>query len=166
MNYFKLLDIKQCFNIDLELLEQKYLSIISIHHPDKAQNDIEKRKNLIMSADINNAYYTLKDDCKRAQYLLILLGVISSFEDASNVEIDPKYLEEIWNDQEKIDNISLLQDLESMLLEKNIELESLIAELTHAFDTQNTQEALINTCKLQYFQHIIINLKTKIRKCR
>ncbi len=72
MNYFELLSLKQDYKIDLIDLETKYLDASKKHHPDFSNSAIFDPEALKLSAQVNQAYSTLKDPFQRAEYLLKL----------------------------------------------------------------------------------------------
>lgn len=95
-NYFQILDLKPEFAINQQLLQQNYLKLQQIFHPDKQTNKSTKEKIIAaeFSAKLNHIYQILKDDKKRAEYLLSLHKVIINSDD-SNLKPDPLMLAEI-----------------------------------------------------------------------
>lgn len=77
MNYFQLFDIKASFDIDLTQLSQTYQTLQKAVHPDRFAHASSQDQLLAVqkSAEINDAYQTLKQPLKRAGYILILRGV-------------------------------------------------------------------------------------------
>lgn len=78
MNYFELLGLNPSFMLDLAALEKTYFAEQRKYHPDRfaTKPPVEKHAAMQRSVDINNAYNTLKDPLRRAQYLLSLQGII------------------------------------------------------------------------------------------
>jgi hypothetical protein len=72
LNFFSIFNIKDQFNIDKLNLETKYKYLQKHVHPDKyALEDIDTlREAQECSSHLSNAYQTLKDDFKRANYLV------------------------------------------------------------------------------------------------
>ena len=77
MNYFQLFAIEQSFDVDLNLLSQTYQNLQKAVHPDKFAHASSQEQLLAVqkSAEINDAYQTLKQPLKRAKYILTLRGV-------------------------------------------------------------------------------------------
>ena len=75
-NYFAIMDLETRMTIDLERLEENYHRLSRELHPDfhRDKPEAERVKLLQKSADVNNAYKTLKSPVARAEYLLRLLG--------------------------------------------------------------------------------------------
>jgi molecular chaperone HscB len=122
MNYFALLNTTQSFNIDLAALEAAYFSAQRQYHPDRFINKSfeEKLAAAHKSADINQAYETLKHPLKRAVHLLALCG-ITVLDDANSAKPDIATLTEIMELQEMIsegknpDILGLIKRCESAL---------------------------------------------------
>ncbi|MFO0389027.1 MAG: Fe-S protein assembly co-chaperone HscB [Alphaproteobacteria bacterium] len=112
MNYFELLNITPAFDIDLGTLEKAYFTEQRKYHPDRfaIKPVAEKHAAMQRSVDINNAYNTLKDPLKRAQYLLSLNGIIVGT-DKDTVKPSQHLLIEVmgWREEciaaEKLENL-------------------------------------------------------------
>lgn len=65
-SYFKIFDLPKEFDLDLAALDAKYFELQRNVHPDMKGGDS------ISSAELNNAYKTLKNRFKRAEYLVEL----------------------------------------------------------------------------------------------
>ena len=75
-NYFSIMELETLMTIDLDQLETHYHRLSRELHPDfhRDKPENERLKLLQRSADVNNAYKTLKDPMARTSYLLRLLG--------------------------------------------------------------------------------------------
>lgn len=71
MDHFERLGLPRRFALDRAELERNYLARSRSVHPDHAGNSAEM---LDEAARLNLAYATLKDDWRRADYLMDLLG--------------------------------------------------------------------------------------------
>ena len=96
-NFFELLNMKQNFEIDQKELYNNYIKLQSFLHPDKlnSKSHAEKIITIEAASKLNEAYYILKDDKKRAEYLLYLNKIIINQETDNNVLPDPIMLNEI-----------------------------------------------------------------------
>ncbi|UTY58650.1 Fe-S protein assembly co-chaperone HscB [Massilia sp. erpn] len=76
-NHFDLFQLPQQFAVDSAALDAAYREVQSRVHPDKFVNasDAEKRVAMQWATRANEAYQTLKNPQKRAQYLCELNGV-------------------------------------------------------------------------------------------
>jgi len=76
-NHFELFQLPQKFAVDAAALDAAYRDVQARVHPDKYVNasDAEKRVAMQWATRANEAYQTLKNPQKRAQYLCELNGV-------------------------------------------------------------------------------------------
>ena len=76
-NFFTLLKIPEAFVIDLERLDQHYQDIQKEIHPDRfaSFDDETKLESIKKTAQVNDAYQTLKSPIRRAEYMLQLHGI-------------------------------------------------------------------------------------------
>ena len=76
-NHFELFNLPQQFAVDAGALDSAYRDVQSRVHPDKfvSATDAEKRVAMQWATRANEAYQTLKNPQKRAQYLCELNGV-------------------------------------------------------------------------------------------
>lgn len=104
--FFSLLIVKESYDLDLKILEQQYRTLSQKWHPDRQgtfdlKNPKERMAILLKAAELNQAYKTLKDEQKRAAYLLHLHGVDVSAENEKTMS-NPEFLMEILDLQEKL----------------------------------------------------------------
>ncbi|XVN42559.1 MAG: Fe-S protein assembly co-chaperone HscB [Candidatus Rickettsia vulgarisii] len=164
-NYFELLDIEQKYDIDLEMLDKQYFVMQLKYHPDKARASEDKQSNLAISTQLNMAYQTLKDDLKRAEYLLSLHNIILD-EEETRKSMSPEQLGDIWSDLELVEITEGIKELENILNNKITEQQQFIESLGVAFQNQNIQSALEITIKLKYLKNLISNIQLKIKSCK
>ncbi len=76
-NHFDLFGLAQSFRCDPAALDRAYRQLQSDVHPDRhaGGSDAEKRLAQQSSAQVNEAYRTLRSPVQRAQYLLRLHGI-------------------------------------------------------------------------------------------
>jgi molecular chaperone HscB len=76
-DYFRVFGIATEFAIDIADLEQRYKEMTKVLHPDRfARADPKARRaSLERSVQLNEAWQTLKDPVRRAEYLLSLSGI-------------------------------------------------------------------------------------------
>lgn len=88
MNYFELFSLPVEYCIVQSELSATYRLLQKQFHPDNfvMQSDAQKRVAMQKSTEINDAYQTLKDNCLRAQYILLLQGL--------DIELDQRTLQD------------------------------------------------------------------------
>jgi len=102
-NYFEIFNFPVRFNIDLNKLQKSYRIIQSKIHPDKfvSASEIEKKQSLMKSTEINDAYQTLKNPIKRANYL-IKINLQSEIKDTN---LPPEFLLQQMEWEEHLESI-------------------------------------------------------------
>jgi molecular chaperone HscB len=90
-NYFELFDFPVDFDIDGELLAQRYRKLQQVVHPDNYANASEKERRLALqkTAQINEAFQVLKHPMSRGRYLLQLQGVDT--QEAQDMTMDGEF---------------------------------------------------------------------------
>src|SRR5262245_34055670 len=93
-DYFTVLGLPRRFALATEEIEANYLTRSRETHPDFHQlaTASEQRASLELTAALNQAYTTLRDPFRRAEYLLTLEGGPSASESR---EMAPDFLEEM-----------------------------------------------------------------------
>ena len=76
-NPFELFGLPESFRIDTHRLGTAWRELQAIHHPDRAAGgtDTERRRAVEYSTAINDAYAILRDDFRRASWLLERRGI-------------------------------------------------------------------------------------------
>ena len=95
-DYFELLGIPRSLNLSLDELQKRYYELSRQLHPDRFMQkpEAERQRALDMSSALNDAYRTLKDPVKRAQYLLTLEGF--DIGEQRSKDVPPELLEEVF----------------------------------------------------------------------
>src|SRR5436190_23396159 len=94
MDHFDRLGLPRRFSLDPAALEREYLIRSRAVHPDYHQlaSSAEQAASVELSAAVNEAYSTLKDPFRRAEYLLKLAGGPSASE---LKDVPAEFLEEM-----------------------------------------------------------------------
>jgi molecular chaperone HscB len=95
-DYYELVGTPRGLNLSLEALQQRYYELSRQLHPDRfmLKPEAERQRALDMSSALNDAYRTLKDPIKRAQYLLSLEGF--DIGEQRSKDVPPELLEEVF----------------------------------------------------------------------
>ncbi len=101
-DHFERLGLPRRFSVDLALAEREYLARSRLAHPDfhHGLSPAEQADKLAESAALNDAFATLKDPLRRAEYLLGLLGGPTA--DGSKVG-DPAFLMAMMDLRERLE---------------------------------------------------------------
>jgi len=159
-DYFELLTMEKKYDIDLKILNQQYLAMQIKYHPDRTVNKVQ---NLSISIDLNKAYTILKDDLKRAIYMLSLNG-FNIDDSALRLNLSAPELQNIWDELEILEDTKDVMVLEKMYNQKILERNILITKISNAFMQENLQEALGATIRFRYISNLIDNIQLKIVK--
>jgi molecular chaperone HscB len=101
-DYFERLGLPRRFSVDPAAVEREYLARSRQLHPDFHQTGAaaEQRASLELTAALNEAYVTLRDPFRRADYLLKLLGGPTAQEEKN---LDQAFLMEMMDLRERIE---------------------------------------------------------------
>lgn len=113
MNYFQLFAIEVSFDIDVNHLSQSYQTLQKAVHPDRFAHASPQEQLLAVqkSAEINDAYQTLKQPLKRAEYILTLRGVEMPNEQKSFG--DTSFLMQQMELREMLGDVKFADDIEA-----------------------------------------------------
>jgi molecular chaperone HscB len=89
-DHFRVFGVERRFALDVADLERRYKDMTKVLHPDRFARADERarRASLTRSMQLNQAWRTLKDPVRRAEYLLSLSGVEVGAEDGSSKRVD------------------------------------------------------------------------------
>jgi molecular chaperone HscB len=110
--HFERLGLPQRFDLDVHEVERNYLMRSREAHPDfhRLASQEEQEASLQQSAALNEAYATLREPFRRAEYLLQLVGGPSA---AQHKEMAPAFLEEMLDLRMQIEELRETGDRES-----------------------------------------------------
>jgi molecular chaperone HscB len=102
-SYFDLLGVEPRYHLDAADLERRFHERSRKHHPDRhVKSDPETRvRSALHTAQLNQAYRTLREPVQRAEYLLRLHGIEIS-DERSGHKVDPAFLMEILELREQL----------------------------------------------------------------
>lgn len=133
-NHFSILGFQPRFNIDLNVLEDKYIELSRTFHPDV--ND-GKCENIIK---INKAYEVLKSPLKRAEHLL----------DLSEVRINTTNLKVLNESIEIRESLLDCNDMDDAIKMVDEKIKNCIKSLVYAFNEKNFSDAAEEVLRLKY----------------
>mgnify|MGYP003384532763 CR=1 FL=1 len=166
MNYFELFNIEVNFNVDLSHLSQSYQTLQKAVHPDRFAHASSQEQLLAVqkSAEINDAYQTLKHSLKRAEYLLTLRGVDMPNEQQSFS--DTSFLMQQMELREMLDDVKFADDIEEafeqaqqILAKENQQLLDLMQQQIAENNTASNVLACDNLRKLKFYQKLNVEVE-------
>ncbi len=152
LNYFHLFHVPECFDVDLEVIQQVYQRLQRQYHPDRhIQSPAEEQLRMASkAAEVNSAWKTLSSPLLRAEHLLRLRGV----DVQQSIALSPAFLmEQIeWREQlEQASTVSKLLSLRQMLLDRlNSEAEAFQSSL----EAEQLEQARNHFTSMQFFQRL------------
>ena len=167
-NYFELFGFAEGFEIDQEELASKYRSFQAALHPDRFANasDQERRMSVQSTAFVNEAYTILKNDLKRAHYLLKLKDI--DFDADTETSSDAEFLMQQMELHERVEELDQAADPLEALEELSKEFKQQQAQLISQFATQyvqdNLNEAKDSALKLQFYERLTNQVRKKQEK--
>ena len=153
INFFKLLELPERYNIDITDLDSNYLAMQVKYHPDKALTH-EKEKFLSQSMLLNNGYKILQNDFERAAHLL-KLHHIDIKDDIEAPKVPLEILEEIIEIREILSEIDDKAKLLELYNQQLLTRENLLKLLAESFDNSDYKGAAIKAMQLKYLDNII-----------
>ncbi len=156
INFFTLLQLPEAFVIDLETLHQNYQSIQKDIHPDRFAtfDDEAKLESIKKTAQVNDAYQTLKSPIRRAEYLLQLKGINIHDEKYTAVPQDFLMQQMEWREEletHKLDKVALEIFAQDIQKNKN----DMMNQLPSFFDDKNhLNDAIRVTRELNFIEKI------------
>lgn len=140
------------FTIDLQALKREFLQLQARAHPDRHSGP-DKARAEGTSALINEAYKTLQDPLRRAQYLLNLQGIDVAEDETLKIE-DPELLMEVLEMREAIEGAQEEGELEVMKEVNERRIAASVDVLGEAFERGDVEGAKSEAVRLRYWVNI------------
>jgi molecular chaperone HscB len=171
-DYYALFGIPRGLNLSLDELQKRFYELSRELHPDRFMQkpEAERQRALDMSSALNDAYRTLKDPIKRAQYLLSQEGF--DIGEQRSKDVPPELLEEVFELNMALEEMrggddSARPQLEQaeknftgMLAETDQELGGLFAK----YDATQSRDVLAQIRNVLNRRKYIQNLVTEVEK--
>lgn len=163
MRYFSLFDLPVSFDVDLNLLTQRYREVQKKVHPDNFASGSDKERRLAVqkSSEINDAFETLKSPLTRAEYMVMEHGFDVRHEQTTIK--DGMFLMQQMELREELEEIESADDIESAFDDFYDDVKQLVAQYTEQFvalfEAQDYEAAAAAVRKLRF----IYKLKDEAR---
>ncbi|KUI99978.1 co-chaperone HscB [Vibrio sp. MEBiC08052] len=117
MNYFELFGLPTQFDLDGSLLSSQFRELQKNFHPDNFAIASERERLIAVqkASEINDAYQTLKNDIRRAEYLLMLHGI--DLRSEQQTMQDPEFLMEQMLLREELEILESAADAQEQLID-------------------------------------------------
>jgi len=155
-NFFELFDVPVSYDVDLDLVQQRYRDLQKVVHPDKFANasDQEKRISMQQTSRINEAFNALKHPVDRAIYLLSLKGVDLNLENETTMDADflmmqMEIREELADIRDKDDPLAELDNFSKQI--KN-DMAATMESYSAAYENDHLDDAKELIRKMQFMQ--------------
>jgi molecular chaperone HscB len=171
-DYYELLGVPRSLHLSLDALQQRYYELSRQLHPDRFMQkpEAERQRALDKSSALNDAYRTLKEPIKRAQYLLALEGF--DVGEQRSKDVPPELLEEVFELNMALEELrggddsarpqieQAEKNFTSMLAETDRQLETLFGE----YDAAPSRDPLVQIRNVLNRRKYIQNLVSEVEK--
>lgn len=156
VDHFARLNVERSFEVDVSALDHLYFDLQRQLHPDRFATKAPKEKALSQqqATALNDAYETLKDPLKRADYLVHLEGV-DVLPEGCNLVKDQSILMEAMEMREKLTMADTMEALNAIQRETKVEIDDVLSALSLAFQGGDIRGACQLTTRLKYLDKMM-----------
>jgi len=160
-NHYELFGLPVAFDVDVSALSERYRELQRAIHPDKyaSASDQQRRLSVQRTAQVNEAFRTLKDPLSRARYLLQLHGVATDEE--TDTAMDAGFLMEQMELREGLQEVRHAADphreIARLLQHIDARTQEMIEELRRHFadaSPETLAQARDTTRKMQFIKRL------------
>lgn len=161
-DHFARLDLRPGFVVDGGLLNRRYFERQRLLHPDRFATRSARERALSQSqaTALNEAYETLKDPLRRADYLLHLRRDGANTE-GCNLVNDLELLQEALELREALAEAQTVADVAALSARARDDIERCIADLGGAFAEDDLDHAARLTTRLKYLRKLADDCRTR-----
>lgn len=160
--HFALFDLQPAFNLDHQALAARYRELARQVHPDRFADasEAEQRSALERSANLNEAFQTLKNPARRARYLLMLSGSELPLEVTVK---DPEFLMQQMQWRDDLEDLQDAADLDGIAAFKSKmkavqqQIEASFAELWDDPARREDAERLMR--RMQFLDKLVLEVR-------
>ncbi|WP_040975553.1 Fe-S protein assembly co-chaperone HscB [Necropsobacter massiliensis] len=161
-NPFALFDLPVDFELDRNLLTQRYLALQKSLHPDNFANRSTQEQRLAMqkSAEVNDALQVLKDPVSRADSMIALaLGEVQNEQQTNH---DMAFLLQQMEWREQLESIEQQQDSAQLAVfsQQIAQAEdAILSELSGALTAKDWQQGRLLTDRLRFIRKLTAEIE-------
>ena len=154
-DHFFRLGLERSFDLDVEGLDQHYFDMQRHLHPDRFATRSAQEKSLSQqqATAINDAYETLKEPLKRADYLVHLLG-IDVLPEGCNLINDQALLMETMEMREALAEAETSEQVSVLSARAQADIKQCIEQLSKLFRDDDIEGACKLTTRLKYLKKL------------
>ncbi len=162
VDHFTRLDLDVYFDIDTIALDGIYFELQRALHPDRFATSTAKEKaySQAQATAINDAYETIKDPLKRADYIIHIKGV-NVTPDGCNLVNDPSILMEAMEVREKLAAAEKISDVDLIAATAREEIKDIIEGISLAFKGDDIEGACQLTTRLKYLTKLLDEVRQR-----
>jgi len=162
LDHFRRLGLEPGFDVDVDLVEKRYLGFQRAIHPDRFATKPARERAFAESQAValNQAYETLKDPLRRAAYLLGLNGIDASVSKDETVR-DPELLMEAMEAREALMEATSIEKVETLQAKAGADAIAILSELSKAFASDDLAAANRLTTRLKYLRKYLEETRTR-----
>jgi molecular chaperone HscB len=162
IDHFTRLGFEPGFDLDIDLLEKRYLGFQRSVHPDRFANKSARDRAMAeqQSVSLNEAFETLNDPLRRATYLLQLKGETASVAKDQTVD-DPALLMEAMEAREALAEAESVEAIEKLAIKAGADAINLLSEISKAFAADDLTAANRLTTRLKYLRKFLEETRTR-----
>ncbi|MCK5547325.1 MAG: Fe-S protein assembly co-chaperone HscB [Rhodospirillaceae bacterium] len=162
VDHFTRLDLDVNFDVDTAALDSVYFELQRALHPDRFATSTAKEKaySQAQATAINDAYETIKDPLKRADYIIHIKGV-NVTPDGCNLVNDPSILMEAMEVREKLEAAKTVADVDAIATEAREEMKDIIQGIFLAFKGDDIKGACQLITRLKYLTKLLDEVRQR-----
>ena len=162
VDHFIRLGLASDFDVDLAMLDKVYFELQRALHPDRFATRTAKEKmySQAQATAINDAYETIKNPLKRADYLIHIKGV-NVTPDGCNLVNDPSILMEAMEVREKLSAAETISAVDEIANNAREEIKDVIVGISLAFKGDDIEGACQLTTRLKYLTKLLDEVRQR-----
>jgi molecular chaperone HscB len=155
IDHFQRLGLAVSFDVDVAGLDQLYFDLQRHLHPDRfvTRSAREKAISQLQATAINDAYETLKEPLRRADYLVHLRGM-DVLPEGCNLVNDQELLMESMELREALAEAETVAEVDVLSARANDDIKLCIEQLSALFDDDDIEGACKLTTRLKYLKKL------------